>query len=72
MLMKGEYVAHFLYFLWYFQGLSKYPIFFIKIFQYIFIIFEECMEMVNLFYNYYSSTAGFIENIFLFSSSLLI
>ena len=47
------------------------PIFFNKIFQYIFIIFEECMERVNLFYNY-SSTAGFIKNIFLFSSSLLI
>lgn len=43
----------------------------IKIFQYIFIIFEEYMERVNLFYNY-RSTAGFIENIFLFSSSLLI
>ena len=71
MLMEGEYVAHFLYIVWYFQGLSKYPIFFNKIFQYIFIIFEEYMERVNLIYNY-SSTAGFIENIFPFSSSFLI
>lgn len=71
MLMEGEYVAHFLYILW-IQGSSKCPIFFNKIFQYIFIIFEECMERVNLFYNYYSSTAGFIENIFLFSSSFSI
>lgn len=70
MLMEGEYVAHFLYILWYFQGLSKCRIFFNKIFQYIFIIFEEYMERVNLFYN--RSTAGFIENIFLFSSSFLI
>ena len=33
--------------------------------------FEEYMERVNLIYNY-SSTAGFIENIFPFSSSFLI
>ena len=64
MLMEGEYVAHFLYFLWCFQGWSKNQFSSIKYVSiYLFIIFEEFMERVNLFYHY-SSTAGFIMKTF--------
>ena len=66
MLMEGEYVAHFLDIVWYFQGLSKKRFSSIKCVSiYLLFLKKLFMERVNLFYHY-SSTAGFIMKTFSF------